>query len=62
MNKDEFVNENGDQFVNSRVESNPEKAYMINDGDTDKFYDDIDRDYIKDQMIECYEVYLDDNN
>jgi hypothetical protein len=61
MSKEEFVEANEDWFVQSRLESNPEKAYMINDGDIDKFYDDIGLDNIKQKMLECYEFYLDDN-
>ena len=58
---EQFENDNEWYYQQKRLEANPSLAYMINDWDLDKYYDDIDWDTVKDDMAELYRLSLDEN-
>ena len=61
MSPEEFEEANTGIFQQEWVENNPEKAYMINDGELGSYYNDLDWGYIRDVMCDCYVAYLSDN-
>ena len=56
-----FESLNTEFFQQDRVERNPTLAFMINDWDTERYESEIDRDYVKGVMHECYTYRLDEN-
>lgn len=56
-----FVEQNEEYYVNSWLEDHPWSAWAVNDWDLDGFYDDVDRDWIKETMVELYQQRLEDN-
>ena len=59
MTLDDFEEANTAYLQEWWIEDNPQFAYMLNDGDLDKYVDDINRDYLKDVMCDLYREYLD---
>jgi hypothetical protein len=51
MSPQDFVEANADYFVEMWLDNNPHLAYMINDWDLDKFYDDLDRDLVNEIIL-----------
>ena len=58
MKTEDFEAENTEYFQEKWLEYNPEKAYMLNDGDLSHYYENIDRDGMIVLMLDLYEDYL----
>lgn len=59
MSPEDFEQANTQYFQDKRMEDHPELAYMINDGNLDKYYSDIDWKDIIETMVELYRDFLD---
>jgi len=57
----DFLENNIDYYSNLWLESNPEKAYMINDGDLSLVYEETELTDVAEDMIEIYADLLQAN-
>ena len=58
MSCESFEEANTQYYQERWMDDHPELAYMINDGNLDRYVDDIDRDIVMEDMCECYHEYI----
>jgi hypothetical protein len=57
----QFVENNEGHYANEWLENNPELWRVIDNWNLEVIYDDMSWENVMETMVECYQLYLEDN-